>query len=54
MDETLVTPRRFAKMTGLSPVQVYNMIKPQRIRPRIIDGKPFIDLNEYNPKNFKK
>jgi predicted DNA-binding transcriptional regulator AlpA len=52
--KTLVTVKTFSKMTGLSTVEVYNMIKPQRIRPRMIDGKPFIDLNEYNPKNFKK
>ena len=54
MEETLVTPRKFAKLTGLSPVQVYNMIKPQRIAPTLVGGKPFIDLNRYNPKNFKK
>jgi len=52
--ETLVTPKTFAEMTGLSVVEVYQMLKPQRIVPTYIDGKPFVDLDKHNPKNFKK
>lgn len=52
-NQTLVTPSTFAKMTGLSRVKVYAMLKPQMIKPTMIGGKPFIDLEKNNPKNFK-
>jgi hypothetical protein len=52
MEEILVTPTTFAEMTGLSKVKVYNMITPQQIEPKDIDGKKFIDINKYNPKNY--
>jgi|10_taG_2_1085330.scaffolds.fasta_scaffold525010_2 hypothetical protein len=54
MEEILVRPKTFAKMTGLSAVKVYNMITPQQIEPKDIDGKKFIDINKYNPKNYSK
>ena len=52
--ENLVQVSTFAKLTGQRTQKVYQWIQPQRIVPKIQDKKPFIDLNKYNPEDFKK
>tara|TARA_R100001530_G_scaffold128398_1_gene98111 strand:+ start:131 stop:298 length:168 start_codon:yes stop_codon:yes gene_type:complete len=50
----LVKVSTFAKLTGRRTQDIYNMIKPQEIEAEYQDGSPFIDLNKYNPEDFKK
>ena len=52
--ENLVQVSTFANLTGQRTQKVYEWIRPQRIVPKIQDKKPFIDLNKYNPEDFKK
>ena len=52
--KNLVKVSTFAKLTGRRTQDIYNMIKPQEIEAEYQDGSPFIDLNKYNPEDFKK
>jgi|TARA_Y100000310_G_scaffold125852_1_gene124607 hypothetical protein len=54
MTKDLVKVSTFAKLTGRRTQDIYNMIKPQEIEAEYQDGSPFIDLNKYNPEDFKK
>jgi hypothetical protein len=49
----LITPETWGEEAGVSRVKVYNMIKPQEIKPTEIDGKPFIDVTKYDPEKYK-
>tara|TARA_R100000808_G_scaffold19434_1_gene42153 strand:- start:1100 stop:1459 length:360 start_codon:yes stop_codon:yes gene_type:complete len=49
----LVTPETWAKAAGISKVKVYNMIKPQEMKPTKVDGKEFIDVSLYDPTEYK-
>tara|TARA_R100000664_G_scaffold33959_1_gene53010 strand:- start:621 stop:791 length:171 start_codon:yes stop_codon:yes gene_type:complete len=50
----LVGVDTFAKLAGIDRIEAYSLIKPQRIIPTVIGTKKFIDINKYNPKNYKK
>jgi len=53
----LVGVDTFAKLAGIDRIEAYSLIKPQRIIPisvGIKGDKKFIDINQYNPKNYKK
>ena len=52
--KNLVKVSTFAKLTGRRTQDIYNMIKPQEIKAEYQDGSPYIDLNKYNPEDFKK
>ena len=53
----LVQVDTFAKLAGIDRIEAYSLIKPQKIIPTEVGAKgekKFIDINKYNPKNYKK
>ena len=56
MKDTLVTPAKFARLTGQKHQYIYLLMtdKKAKIEPTIRGGVRFIDTAKYPPANFKK
>ena len=52
--DDLITPKSLSKKSGYSRNQIYKLIKDQEIKPTLIDGVIFLNINDIPEKYRKK